>query len=79
MPLRPLRSKPLDKDSKPKEPVEGQLLYPVPLGARVVGISPSLLWKFIGCGEVKTRRVGKRVLVPRAELEKFAAKDHETS
>lgn len=52
------------------------LLYSVPQAARVLSISPRLLWEFIARGELKTRLIGRRRLVPRRELEKFAARDH---
>jgi excisionase family DNA binding protein len=67
-----------DNAAPPKEPVADQLLYPVPLAARVLGLSARLLWDFIAHGKIKTRRVGTRVLIHRRELEKFAAHDHET-
>jgi excisionase family DNA binding protein len=60
------------------EPVLGQLLYPIPQGARVLGISARLLWTFVQRGEIRTRRVGARVLIHRRELEKFALHDHST-
>lgn len=60
-----------------KVPVAGQLLYPVPTAARILGISPRLLWEFIARGEVKTRKIRARRLVSRKELERFASKDHE--
>lgn len=62
----------------PKEPVHGQLLFSVEQAARVLGISPRLLWTFVQRGEVQTRRIGARVLIHRRELEKFALHDHDT-
>lgn len=59
-----------------REPVAGQLLYAVPQAARVLGISARLLWTFIARGEVKTRKIGSRVVVHRRDLEKFAVHDH---
>lgn len=61
-----------------RDPVLGQVLYGVEQGARILGISPRLLWVFVECGEVKTRRVGTRVLIHRKELERFALRDHAT-
>jgi len=60
------------------DPVTGQLLFSVPQGARVLGVSPRLLWLFVERGEIKTRRVGTRVLIHRREIEKFALRDHAT-
>lgn len=61
-----------------KPPVADQLLYSVEQAAAVLGISPRLVWTFINSAELKTRRIGTRVLVPRKELEKFALHDHAT-
>lgn len=61
-----------------REPVADQILYSVPQAARVLGISPRLVWGFVQRGELKARRVGVRVLVHRGELEKFARRDHAT-
>lgn len=69
---------PKDNAAPPKAPVADQLLYPVPQAARVLGLSDRLIWGFIDHGEIKTRRVGTRVLIHRRELEKFAAHDHAT-
>src|SRR5712691_3095057 len=60
-----------------KEPVVDQLLYAVPQAARVLGVSARLLWTFVQRGELRTRRIGVRVLIHRRELEKFARCDHE--
>jgi excisionase family DNA binding protein len=68
-----------DKPTLPKEPVADQLLYSVPLAARILGLSARLLWNFIAHGEIRTRRIGTRVLIHRRELEKFAGRDHETA
>jgi len=68
-----------EKEPVPKEPVIGQLLYSVEQAARVLGLSPRLLWTFIQRGELRMRRVGTRVLVPRRELEKFSLHDHVTN
>jgi excisionase family DNA binding protein len=47
--------------------------------ARVLGLSPRLVWAFVASNQLKTRRVGTRVLIHRRELEKFALHDHSTS
>jgi len=60
-------------------PVPGQLLYGVPQAARVLGISPRLCWVFVQSGQLRTRRVGTRVLIHRRDLEKFALHDHATN
>lgn len=45
--------------------------------ANVIGISVRGLDYLISTGKVRVRRLGKRVLVPRAELERLARKDQE--
>lgn len=55
-----------------------QLLYSVEQAAQVLGISPRLVWAFVQRAEIRTRRIGTRVLIHRRELEKFALHDHET-
>jgi excisionase family DNA binding protein len=56
--------------------VIGQLLYSIPQASRVIGISERLCWIFVQRGEIRTRRVGSRVLIHRRELERFALRDH---
>jgi excisionase family DNA binding protein len=62
-----------------KSPVRDQILYSVEQASRVLGLSPRLLWTFVACNQLKTRRVGTRVLIHRRELEKFALRDHATT
>jgi excisionase family DNA binding protein len=63
--------------STDKLPVTGQLLYSVEQAARVLGVSPRLVWSFVACGELKRTLLGTRVLIHRRELEKFSLRDHE--
>lgn len=44
--------------------------------AAVLSISPRMLDYAIAQGRLKVRRIGKRVLVPRTEIERFARRDH---
>jgi excisionase family DNA binding protein len=46
--------------------------------ARLIGVSERTLHKLIVTKELDVRRVGRRVLVPHAELLKFIAADHST-
>jgi excisionase family DNA binding protein len=64
----------LPPKERPCEP--GQLLYSVPQAARVLGLSPRMIWIFVSSNRLKTRRIGTRVLVHRRELERFALHDH---
>jgi excisionase family DNA binding protein len=46
--------------------------------AHVLGISVRTLETLIALGELKSVRVGRRRLIPRAELERFVRRDHQT-
>ena len=46
--------------------------------ARALGISVRTLDSLILQGELRARRIGRRVLVEKSELEKFARRDHKT-
>lgn len=67
------------QQGRDKSPVRDQILYSVGQAAHILGISPRLLWSFVASNQLKTRRVGTRVLIHRRELEKFALHDHATS
>jgi excisionase family DNA binding protein len=47
------------------------LAYSILDSAKQLSVSPQSVRKLIERGELRTRRVGVRVLVPRAELERF--------
>jgi excisionase family DNA binding protein len=53
-----------------------KFLYTVPQAAESLGISPKSVWNYLASGELKARRIGRRKLVTRDSLERFAAKDH---
>ena len=55
-----------------KSRVEAPLLYSVEDAARMLGIGRSSMWKLISCGEIGTRRIGRRTLIRRQALENFA-------
>ncbi len=46
--------------------------------ASLLSLSVRNLEYRIARGELQVRRVGRRVLIPRAELERFARRDHAT-
>ncbi len=46
--------------------------------AAALAISIRTLETLISLGEIKSVRVGKRRLIPRSELERFARRDHYT-
>lgn len=53
-----------------------KFLYSVPEAAESLGFSVRLVWSFIKDGTLKIRRVHRRTLIHRRELERFAAHDH---
>ena len=63
--------------SKKKEPAlhpvrDAALLYSVADAARLLGIGKSTLWGMISRGEIGTRKIGRRTLILRQTLERFA-------
>lgn len=57
-----------------RQPVP-RLALSVPEAAAALGLSPRSVWQLIADGALPVRRVGKRVLVPTAELAAFIAAD----
>ena len=56
--------------------VPGQVLYSVPQAAQQLGIGSRMCWAFVLSGELPSRLIGKRRLVHRREIERFASRDH---
>jgi excisionase family DNA binding protein len=54
------------------------LLHSKRESARLIGVSERTLHKLIVTKELEVRRVGRRVLVPHAELLKFIGAEHDT-
>lgn len=54
-------------------PVEERLVFTVEEAAALLGISRSFAYEAIQRGEVPSMRIGKRILVPKAALERFLA------
>lgn len=52
-----------------------RLLYSVREAAEQLSVSKTTVFMLIAQGQVKHRRFGRRMLIPRAELERLAAKD----
>jgi hypothetical protein len=55
---------------------EHRLLYDRREAARMLSLPIRSIDYFLAAGVFKTRRVGKKVMIPYAELVKFAARDH---
>lgn len=47
--------------------------------ALALSVSLRTIDTLLACGELTARRIGRRRLIPRTELERFARRDHETS
>lgn len=50
------------------------ILLPIPDACRVLGIGRSKLYELIAAGDITIRKLGRKTLVPSAELVAFAAK-----
>ena len=46
--------------------------------AHLLSVSPRTIDYLINRGELRPRRIGRRVLLPRRQLEIFARRDHKT-
>jgi excisionase family DNA binding protein len=54
-----------------------KFLYSVRQSAEALGIGGRMVWIAIERGELKVTKIGRRTLIHRDQLRKFAAKDHE--
>jgi excisionase family DNA binding protein len=73
-PTAATRPKIISKEKQPTlHPVrDTALLYSVTDAARLLGIGKSTLWGMISRGEIGTRKIGRRTLILRQTLERFA-------
>jgi len=60
-----------------KEAIEQPILLTRRAAAALLSISERSLDYAIQRGEIKVRRAGRKVLVPRSEVERYARRDHE--
>jgi excisionase family DNA binding protein len=51
--------------------MEDRLVYSVEEAAKLLGISRSFAYKAVHRGEVPSMRIGRRILVPKAALERY--------
>jgi excisionase family DNA binding protein len=49
------------------------VMVPLTMSARTIGISRSTLYTLLKTGELRARRVGGRVFIPKVELRRFCA------
>jgi excisionase family DNA binding protein len=54
-------------------PTEQRLVYTVEEAAQLLGISRSFAYEAAQRGEIPSMRIGRRILVPKAALERFLA------
>lgn len=59
----------------PVAPVDTPLLVAVPDAARLLNIGTTLAWDLVRAGELPSVKLGRRVLIPRAVLERLARTD----
>jgi excisionase family DNA binding protein len=52
-------------------PVEGRLVFTVEEAAQLLGISRSFAYEAVQLGEIPSMRIGRRILVPKAALQRF--------
>jgi excisionase family DNA binding protein len=52
-------------------PVEDRLVFTVEEAAQLLGISRSFAYEAVQRGEIPSMRIGRRILVPKAALERF--------
>ncbi len=56
----------------PVEQNQRPLLLSVPQAAHLLGIGATLCWEMVYAGRIPSVRLGRRVLIPRAAVEKLA-------
>ena len=54
-----------------------KFLYSVRQSAEALGIGGRMIWILIKRKELKVTKIGRRTLIHRDQLRKFAARDHE--
>ncbi len=52
------------------------LLVSIAESCVLLGIGRTKVYELVAAGELKTRLIGRRRMVPRAELERFIKRDH---
>jgi excisionase family DNA binding protein len=60
-------------------PVENRLVFTVEEAAQLLGISRSFAYEAVQRGEIPSMRIGRRILVPKAALERFLASSGSTA
>ena len=50
------------------------LFLPIPDACRALGIGRSKLYELIAAGEISTRKIGRKTIIPRDDIVSFAAR-----
>jgi excisionase family DNA binding protein len=50
------------------------IFLPIPDACRILGVGRSKLYQLIAAGEITTRKIGRKTLIPREEIASFAAR-----
>lgn len=58
-------------DSPNSSELQEKLAFSIPDAARVLSIGQSLLKEQVRTGKIRGVRIGRRLIIPRAELERF--------
>lgn len=71
----PIQTKQPILPSQPRtaNPLNSPLLVAVPDAARLLGIGLTFAWELVRSGDLPSVKLGRRVLVPRAALERLAS------
>ena len=56
---------------RPEVPLRDRMAYSVPEAGALAGFGPSKAWEEVKAGRLKTRRLGRRQIVLREELERY--------
>jgi hypothetical protein len=64
------------KDAQQTITATTRMLYDRKTAAQQLSISIRSLDYFLAAGKFRTRRIGRKVLIPHSELTKFAQSDH---
>jgi excisionase family DNA binding protein len=56
--------------------METRELLSIPQAAEILGLSRTTLYALIATGELKTRKIRRRRMIPRSALAEFCKRDH---
>ncbi|MBC5824088.1 MAG: helix-turn-helix domain-containing protein [Candidatus Eremiobacteraeota bacterium] len=59
-------------------PSDARVTITVPELAMTLGVGATAAWKLVNTGEIKSFRIGRRVLIPRTEIARLLARAEQT-